>query len=121
VAEVQQGAGTPEQLPQGAASAVNEATPSATEMTAEQVDVGDFPEPAEAADYEPLFEPATDDEDFITGPSLRPDEDVTAGASVPLRVPAHVRAQLPSLQAAADAPGASAELQALVSYLLRTS
>jgi hypothetical protein len=121
VADVLASEGTSEQLPRGAATAINEATPSETEMQSGQVDVGPLPEPAEAADYEPEFEPATDDEDFITGPSLRPDEDVTVGTILQPRVPSHVRKQLPALQEAASAPGASAELQALVAYLLRMS
>jgi hypothetical protein len=35
-------------------------------------------------------------------------------------VPGHVRGQLTRLQEAANAPGASTELKALVAYLLRT-
>jgi hypothetical protein len=116
----QQNAGTPEQLPQGAATQLNEANPQPADTAAEQPQA-DMPEPAQAADYEPEFQPSTDDEDFIVGPTTRPDEDVTTGTDSPQRVPPHVRAQLTALQDAANVPGASAELQALVAYLLRSS
>jgi hypothetical protein len=122
-AEFQMGGGTPEQLPQGAAQNLNEGLEQVPQQEAPEAVAApeEEPELAGPADYEPLFEPATEDEDFLVGPTTRPDEDVTAGTTAPQRVPAHVRSQLSALQAAADAPGASAELQALVSYLLRTS
>jgi len=128
MAEVLANQGTPEQLPQGAATELNNAAEQGRALGAQAdasapqaPDQAELPAPAQAADYEPQFEPSTDDEDFITGPTTRPDESQLVGTTAPQRVPGHVRAQLPALQAAAQAPGASAELQALVSYLLRSS
>jgi hypothetical protein len=112
--------GTPEQLPSGTATQLNEANPQPADQTTAEPQVA-LPEPAQAADYQPEFQPSTDDEEFLTGPSIRPDEDVTAGTVQGNRVAPHIRAQLPALQDAANAPGASAELQALVSYLSRNS
>jgi hypothetical protein len=118
--EFQANQGTPEQLPQGAATQLNEANPQPADQGQATAPAEEI-QPAQPADYEPQYQPATDDEEFLTGPTTRPDEDVTAGAVMGDRVPPHVRSQLPALQAAADAPGASAELQALVSYLSRNS
>jgi hypothetical protein len=111
--------GTPEQLPSGAATTLNEANPQPSDQGQAAAPAEEL-QPAAPADYEPQFQPATDDEDFLTGPTTHPDEAVTAGTMSQNVVPGHVRGQLTRLQEAANAPGASTELKALVAYLLRT-
>lgn len=105
----------------GEATALNQAVAAIPDQGQQPQMPEEQVQPAQAADYEPQFEPMTEDEAFLTGPSTRPDEALTTGTTPQPRVPPHVRKQLPALQAAAQAPGASAELQALVSYLLRSS
>lgn len=137
--------GSPEQLPRGAAEAVNENTnvqapepvavpaPEApaeatgtTETPASGGDGTQGPEdgsedllPAEAADFEPQFEPASEDEAFITSPTGRPDEAQWVGVQARRTLPGAVSRHLPTLQEAAAMPGASPELVSLVQYLLR--
>jgi hypothetical protein len=72
------------------------------------------------ADYRPLFSPESEDDAFITGPSMRPDEPVTAGIpSGGASIPAAVIRNLPLLQRAAQEPGADPKLQTLVALVLR--
>lgn len=78
-------------------------------------------QPAEAADFEPLYEPQSEDEEFLIGPSGRPDEAQWVGANDRRVLPAAVRRHIGPLQEAAAMPGASPELIALVQYLLRMS
>ena len=135
--------GSPEQLPRGAATQLNENTnlqapepvalsqgpveaTGATETPAGGGDGTQGPEegsedlqPAEAADYEPLFEPGSEDEEFITSPTSRPDEAQWVGAQSKRTLPQAVRRHLGPLQEAAAMPGASPELVSLVKYLLR--
>ncbi len=122
---VQQDAGTPEQLPQGAATDLNAALPNKTVQPAGEqpgaVQPEAMPEPAQARDYEPEYAPESDDEQFITGPTMRADEPLTAGVTaVPKSaVPASVLRHLPDLVEAAAAPGAPARLRFLVQFLAR--
>jgi len=127
--EVQAQLGTPEQLPYGEAAALNETpmgqtapelgvpegAPAAAPAEEEYVD-----DPGQPGDNEPLFEPADEDEDFLTGPTLRPDEPQSI---LPLagrqRVPENVRRNLPLIQAAASEPGADPQLTTLVNFLVR--
>src|ERR1051326_4413718 len=76
--------GTPEQLPQGAATQLNDALPTETASPPETAAGPEAaaPQPATPADYEPKFTPATDDESFLVGPTTRPAEPLTAGAQV---------------------------------------
>lgn len=125
----QQDSGTPGQLPQGAATELNNALPTetasapasdaeaaASEAAAEQ----EVPvEMAAPADYEPVFQPASEEDDFIAGPTLRPDEPQTLGTSRRAPIPANVRRSLPVLQRLAAEPGASPQLIALVALLTR--
>lgn len=131
--------GTPEQLPRGAADALNENTnvvpPDQVEATpvadapgeeeqsgSPQIDSGEADlEPAGQADYTPLYEPVTEDEQFILGPTMRPDEAQFVGTENPSPISPKVRIQLPILQRAAEEPGASDELKLLVDYLLRNA
>ena len=118
--------GDPNQLPRGAAEAANEGT----NVTAQEPLAVDTATPAEEdltpedlatpADFEPQYVPETDDEEFLAGPTERPDEAQFVGANPPQGQSQTVRRHLSLLQEAASAPGASAQLQALVSYLIRT-
>ena len=129
--------GSPNQLPRGAATELNDGTnvvapeplalaPPAAEAqaTSEGQDAtvlegAEDLAPAQPADYEPIFEPGSEGEDFVTGPTNRPGEAQYVGAGPRPTLSPQVRAQLPALQAAASEPGASIELQTLVKYLLR--
>lgn len=124
--------GTASQLPYGAATDLNEVAPTTdvTEPEAvtapeaggeESLDTEEalVPELATPADYEPQYTPTSEDDDFIVGPSTRPDEPVTAGAAMRPRLSSSTLASLPVLVAAAAEPDASEELQALVAILLR--
>jgi hypothetical protein len=127
--EYQAGFGGPDQLPFGAVSDVNASLPNLGRAggnipgALSEAEVADRQAvaPAEPSDYEPAYTPETDDDAFITGPTTRPDESQSVGAELTDRLPGHVRTQLPALQRAAAEPGASAQLQALVAYLLRTA
>ena len=128
-------------LPQGAASALNALLPNdpgqgetldvpvppaegapAEEAAGAEGEAAEEDVPvmlAEPGDFDPDFEPETEDQDFITSPTLRPDEAQTAGTA-PRRVIADsVRRQLVSLQAAATEADASPELRTIVAFLLR--
>jgi hypothetical protein len=118
-------AGTPDQLQQGAASELNAGLPTENPQAPEaavEAPAEAAPElaPAEAADHEPIFEPTTDDEAFITGPTTRPDEGQFVGAmDTQTKLTPVIRKQLPALQRAAAEPGSSQELQNLVAFLLK--
>ena len=134
-ANFQAGEGGPDQLPRGAAEAANEGTnvvapdpiTAAVSLTEEEAmpteEVApeeDVPvEPASPQDFLPDFEPATEDEEFLTGPTMRPDEAQTVGTTPRRGLAPNVRRNLTLLQQAAASPTASAELRALVQYLLR--
>ena len=121
--------GSPEQLPRGAAEAANEGTnvvaqeplvldQEPVEQGAEELAPEDM---ATEADFDPQYVPSTDDEKFLTRPTERPDEGQFVGAAMPRGQSPTVRRHLSLLQEAASAPGASAQLKALVSYLIRTA
>ena len=119
--------GSPDQLPRGAAEAANAGTdveaPAPIETPAPAPEAApEAPGPvATPADFEPQYTPETDDDKFLVGPSERPDEASWVGANPPRGQSPAVRRNLNLLQEAASVPGASAELQALVSYLIRTA
>ena len=129
--------GSPEQLPRGEAQALNENTNvqppgevEAVEALPEEEpeeEVGatmdpsdeELAGPATDADFNPLYEPATEDEQFILGPTTRPDEAETAGTEPQAPISARLRRLLPVLLKAAEEPGASEELKQLVEMVLR--
>ena len=121
--EIEQNAGTPEQLPQGEASALNEALPTTKTPTEPESLVEEVPiEYAQPSDYEPTYAPEDEDMSFVTGPTTRPDEGVTTGTTAPqlrVQLSADVRRQLPALARLAARPDASNDLKALVAFLLR--
>jgi hypothetical protein len=130
--ELEKGTG-PEQLPQGAVSELNAATPSPTELAPEELSVApgaqeeavEEPLPAEAADYEPMFEPGSEDEAFLVSPTTRPDEAQTVGIPTgAAAIAPEVIRSLDTLQRAAEEPGAEEpgadpNLQTLVRLILR--
>ena len=117
--------GTPDQMQRGEASSLNAALPTENPTAPEGAEVAapaaeeEQVLPAEAADYEPIYEPGSEDEAFITGPTMRADEAQWVGATDRRTLPEAVRRHLGPLQEAAAMPGASAELVTLVKYLLR--
>lgn len=135
--------GSAEQLPRGAATQLNENTnvqppepvalpetpvegTGATESPAGGEPGMEGPEEgsedlleAENADFEPVYEPEDEDDEFIVGPTGRPGEAQWVGAQSRRTLPAAVNRHLTTLQEAAAMPGASPELVALVKYLLR--
>ena len=132
--------GTPEQLPRGQADALNENTNVQAPDAVDAQPVANAPEeapadqpqelsPEDAAaisdaspqDQTPMYDPVTDDEQFILGPTTRPDESPLAGTEPTSPISPRVRIQLPVLQRAAQDPGASDELKLLVQYLLRNA
>jgi len=124
--QYEQAAGTPDQMQQGDATELNAGLPTenptapeaAVEVT--QPEATDELLDAEPTDFEPLYEPASDDETFITGPTTRPDEAQFVGAmDTKTRLTPVIRQQLPALQRAASEPGSSQELQNLVAFLLK--
>lgn len=123
------GSGPGQSLPQGAASEVNANLPTETvsgpgealAAPAEDqagADAG-LPEPAQPSDYEPVFQPENDDEDFLTGPTTRPDEPVTTGAFGGGRtaLPPDAPTWMPVFVEAAQLPDAPPQLKALVRIL----
>lgn len=130
--EFEQGAGSPEQLPQGATQELNAALPTSTasEPVSEAeaaagaagaaAPVEEVPiEPALPQDYDPVWAPETEEDDFIAGPTLSPEEPQSVGAGRRQPLSAQVRRSLPLLQQMAAEPGASPQLRALVSLMLR--
>jgi hypothetical protein len=121
--EFRRGTG-PDALPQGEAQNLNDAM---AEVPAQQEQGATAPTPedsgvelAQPSDYEPIYEPETDDDLFLTGPTTRPDEPVTTGIPTGAAgVPADVIRNLPLLQRAAQEPGADPKLQTLVALVLR--
>lgn len=126
--------GSPNQLPRGEATALNEGTNvvapdpiqaavALTEpegMPQEVAPEDDVPvEPAAPEDFLPDYEPSTEEEAFLTGPTMRPDEAQTAGSAPRRGLAPVVRRNLGILQQAAAGPNASPELRALVQFLLR--
>lgn len=114
-------------LPQGAASELNAALPTQTVSEGEMIEApgaegeaADL-EMAEASDYEPMYVPEDDDDAFITGPTIRPDEPVTMGvtAASPRRLSPDLLRHLPDITAAAAMPGASATLKTVADFLVR--
>lgn len=113
-AEFKRGEG-PDALPQGEATALNEApVPAAPAEVVAEPEI----QLAQPSDYEPDFAAESEDDDFITGPTLKPGEPVTAGTER-RRMDPDVKAHLGALQRAAQGPGASKELVGLVNLLLR--
>lgn len=134
----EQGAGTPEQLPQGEATAANENTEvvapdpidvetGATDeaLPAEEDPEGDVLGPedvAEAGDFDPEgYTPIDEDEEFLVSPTTRPWESQTAGSAYPPPLSDRTKASLEELERAASQPGASPSLIALVRLLLRST
>ncbi len=78
-------------------------------------------EPAAPGDFLPEYQPETDDDVFLTGPTRRPDEAQTAGTEPRRGLAPNVRRNINLLQEAAASPNASPELRALVSYLIRNA
>lgn len=130
-AKVRAREGTAAQLPRGEASRVNaeferaESTAADTEVPAVEYAEPEVEDdsglPAEPADFEPQFEAETEDEDFITGPTSRPDEAQFVGATPTIPLSAAARRAVPILQRAAEEPGASEQLRRLVAYLLKSA
>ena len=127
--------GDPNQLPRGEATRLNESTdveapapldittgadeaaPPVAEVEEEPLGPDDL---ADAADFNPEgYVPLDEDEEYLVGPTMRPDEDQAVGAQYPTPLSNRLRLNLPALQAAASEPGASPELIALVALLLR--
>lgn len=125
-------------LPQGAASQVNAALPTQTvsegqTITAPEPSAGggsaqgsdaaaedtSEPELAQPSDYEPVYTPESDDEQFITGPTTRPDESVSTGAFVraPMSLSPRLAAAMPTFVAAAELPDAPPQLRLLMALL----
>ena len=116
-------------LPQGAASEVNAALPTQTvpdasgqpgavEGGAAAADTSE-PEVAQPSDYEPMYTPETDDEQFITGPTTRPDESVSTGAFArgPKSLSPRLAGAMPLFVAASELPDAPPQLRVLMSLL----
>jgi hypothetical protein len=117
-------------LPQGEATTLNDAKlttdtaspPQELEPLAPapeaQPEVG-LPAPAEPGANVPVWQPDSEDEAWLTGLTLRPDESQTVGAQARTPVPPAVRRALPLLQRAAASPDADPQLMTLVAYLSR--
>jgi len=121
--EVKKGQG-PDQLPQGAATDINTAPvgtpPQDVQPAAPAAPAPQQPQAAIPADFEPKFVPQGDDETYITGPTTRPNESVTAGASSRQRgISASLRRDLPALVHASTQPGAPEQMRFIVDFLIR--
>jgi hypothetical protein len=115
--------GTP--MPQGEAQSLNDSVSAmpAPEAgaSAPQAEAAPAPEvqPAQPGANIPAYQPDNEDDQFITGPTLRPDEPQTAGIPTGAGgVPPDVVRGLPLLQRAAQEPGADPKLQTLVNLVL---
>lgn len=123
-AKVTKGTG-PDQLPQGAATDINnapEGTPPEDATAGTQpaaLAEEQLPLPAERGANVPVYQPDTEDEAWLTGPTLRPDESQIVGTQPRVPLSAAVRRALPLLKRAASSPDADPQLVALVSYLSR--
>jgi hypothetical protein len=113
--------GTKDQMPRGEAQQLNEALATVQEAGPVQAaQVESPPEQASPADYEPQYTPETDGEQFITGPTLRPDEPVTTGTVSPTGgMPEHLKNVLPVFEDAASRPDAPPQLKLLVQLMQR--
>ena len=122
----------PEQLPAGAATEVNAQLPTQTASQPDPMEGAALPEqapveedvpvaPAEAGDFDADYMPADEDDEFLTGPTGRPGEDQAVGTAPRRGLSPRLAKNMTLLQQASSAPGASPELQALVSYLLRNA
>ena len=135
-AEFQKGdPGVDEQLGQGEAAQLNDGLDLAkdvaagTEDAAAGMQAGMQPEEADdsmdaatMADFEPQRGAGDEDMKFVTGPTMKPGEAQWVGAkSAAGPVSDRVRRRLPTLQKAAQAPGASPRLQAMVKWLVENS
>lgn len=130
-AEFRQGdPGVDEQLGQGETQELNDGLELADELDegndveaagpAEEAD--DSMQPATLADFEPQGGAMDEDMKFVTSPTLRPAEAQWVGArSAAGPVSPRVRRRLNTLQKAADSPGASPRLQAMVKWLVENS
>ena len=125
--EVQASQGTPEQLPQGAAQAVNEATPSTTELNPDAQPAAaedtSLPEMAAPSDYQPMPQSDSENDDFIMSPTTRPQEPVTEGTAQGGKppLPADFDRWFPTFAEAADAMDAPLQLKILVAALREMS
>ncbi len=124
--------GVNEQMDQGEATQLNDGLELAREMDAgteegaaepagpEEPD--DSMQDATLADFEPQRGASDEDMKFVTSPTLKPAEAQWVGArSAAGPVSERVRRRLPTLQKAAEAPGASPRLQAMVKWLIENS
>ena len=125
--------GVDEQMGQGEASELNDGLDLAEDLEAGTEDVGeaaaataeepdDSMQPASLSDFEPQGGAQGEDMKFVTGPTMKPDEAQWVGArSAAGPVSDRVRRRLPTLQKAAQAPGASPRLQAMVKWLVENA
>jgi hypothetical protein len=104
------------QLPTQTAMAPQEPAPLAP---APQAQPQAQPELAGPADNQPLYQATSEEDAFIIGPTLRPDEPQNAGTAPRTHIPAQVIRDLPLLQRAASEPNADPQLISLVSFLVR--
>lgn len=114
--------GTPDQLPRGEAQQLNQPPPEPPAPVVEVQQPAPTPEPQAAlatpADYEPNFVPQTDEEAFITGPTMRPDEPQTAGAfDTRTPPPNDVASWMPLFVEASSYPDAPPQLKSLTALL----
>ena len=128
-------------LPEGAAAEVNANLTEPSVPTGESIDVPvpssgpdsggaeapaaeedtSEPEMALDADYEPLYEPESESDAFVTGPTTRPEESVTTGAFAGTVRPLSPKlsAAMPVFVEAASLPDAPEQLKILVALLSR--
>ena len=136
-AEFRQGEpGVDEQLGQGETQELNEGLDLADDMAegneldeeaaaagaGEPEERDDSMDAATPADFEPQASAKDEDMKFVTGPTMKPGEAQWVGSrSAAGPVSERVRRRMHTLQKAADAPGASPRLQAMVKWLLENS
>ncbi len=113
----------PDQLPQGEAKQLNDQLastpppPDTAQPVAPQQQQQALPAAASPNDYQPQFTPQNEGDQFITGPTTRPNEPQTVGAHQQLPVPQAVLDAMPAFVEAAQAPDAPPQLQALVQLI----
>ena len=117
--------GTPDQLPQGAATELNAALPtqgtvtgSATQKEADAASAQALQpiQRATQADYQPQYQPQSEADQTLFDPTTRPDEPLLAGLNQDRMPPPGT--SLPLLLAMANDPNAPPQLQILVDQLL---
>jgi hypothetical protein len=115
--------GTPEALPKGQATQLNDAVQLGREVAAEPFDVtaqsqgsAPAPSPAEPLANEPQFVPQSEDDSLLFGPSAQP-EPVFPDLHARLPVPANVESWYPTLVEAAGLPDAPQQVKTLVRLL----